>query len=69
MDIIKELPFEFCDSCSEFILDVNEKTLYYTDFSGTSSHIAITVRCKNEGKCKQLKHNLHKLENTDAAET
>ena len=32
MKIEKDLPFEFCDTCSECILDVNEQILlYYND--------------------------------------
>ena len=59
MDIVKQLPFDVCENCGEFILSVDQQQLWYGD---GGSHLAITVRCKNAGKCKQLKRNLKKLE-------
>ena len=63
MDIVKQLPFDVCENCGEFILACDTKQLWYGD-GGT--HLALTVRCKNAEKCQQLKRNLHKLEKDDA---
>ena len=55
MDIVKELPFDICENCGEFILDIEQKTLWdYQD----NSRLMLTVKCKNEKKCKRLKENL-----------
>lgn len=64
MDIVKQLPFDVCENCGEFVLDVKQDVLWYGD---GGSHLALTVRCKNAGKCKQLKQNLKKLETENAA--
>jgi len=63
MDIVKQLPFDVCENCGEFILDVKQQELFYGD---GGHHLALTVRCKNAGKCQQLKRNLKKLETENA---
>ena len=58
MDIKKDLPFAHCDSCPEFMLDVEEQVL----FSEKNSYRELVVRCKNDTLCKRLK------EQTDAVD-
>ena len=55
MTIKQYLPFDVCNKCPEFILDVSEQVLFH-GLAGTER--VLTVRCKNAGKCKQLKKNL-----------
>jgi hypothetical protein len=59
MQIEKQLPFGICESCGEFILDVEEKAVWHND---GHTHLVLIVRCKNEDKCKMLKENLKALE-------
>ena len=56
MIIEKDLPFECCENCEQFIVRTNER-VFYTD---TTSHRVLTVSCKNEWLCKQLKDKLEK---------
>lgn len=63
MEIEKRLPFECCENCGEFILKVQERTLFY---SNKGSTVGITVSCKNEGKCKHLKENLKRIGDQNA---
>ena len=65
MVIKKELPFEHCDTCEHFVLDVDEQ-VFYTD---NVSHRAICVKCKNEWLCKQLKEDIRKETQHDATGT
>lgn len=58
MEIEKRLPFECCETCGEFVLKVQERTLFYSDRGST---VGITVSCKNEGKCRHLRRNLEKM--------
>ena len=58
MEIEKHLPFECCDTCGEFIMKVQQKTLFY---DGGSTHICLSVGCKYENKCVHLKRNLTKI--------
>lgn len=58
MNIEKKLPFESCDSCEEFILDVHDQVY----FSQKHTQRIITVKCKNERICRKLKNNLKKME-------
>ena len=62
MRIEENLPFDICDSCTEFILDVDEQVLFY---GMNGSERVITVKCKHAGKCKRLIKN---LERNDAHE-
>ena len=55
MDIEKNLPFDICENCSEFILDIEQKTLW--DWKD-NSRLVLTVRCKNAEKCKRLQNHL-----------
>ena len=59
MDIVKQLPFDVCENCPEFLLSVEQKTLWYGD---DGSHLVLTVQCKHSEKCKHLKRNLNILE-------
>lgn len=58
MEIEKHLPFECCETCPEFIMKVQQRTLFYGD---DGSHIGLTVSCKNESKCVHLKKSLMKM--------
>ena len=58
MKIIQSLPFDVCENCTEFVMDVKEQTY----FSSCESQRIITVKCKHERKCKELKENLKKME-------
>jgi hypothetical protein len=60
MDIRKELPFDVCDNCPEFVLSVDQQTLWYGD---GGSHLVLTIHCKNDAICNHLKTNLNRLEN------
>lgn len=55
MEIEKQLPFDICENCDEFILETEQKTLWYGD---GGSHLVLTVSCKNEEKCKRLREHL-----------
>ena len=57
MYIRKNLPMPECDSCTEFILDVNEQVIFHLD---RCSERILTVKCKNANLCKRLKENLKK---------
>lgn len=52
MIIEKTLPFDECENCKDFIMDVNEQTMSYAD---GGSHLVLMVRCKNANKCKRPK--------------
>ena len=56
MEIEKRLPFKHCDSCPEFILDIEQQTLFYYD---NGSSLALIIRCKNERVCERLKKHLN----------
>ena len=57
MKIEQHLPFECCNDCPEFILDVNEQVY----FSMEHTMRIIKVGCKNERICFKLKKNLIKM--------
>lgn len=62
MEIRKELPFECCENCGEFILDVGEETTHlYGDGKEIGSRLVLYVRCKNARKCIHLNRNLYRL--------
>ena len=52
MKIREDLPFTFCNSCPEFILDVNEQVIFGGDEVAARE---IIVRCRNERLCRRLK--------------
>lgn len=56
MKIEKDLPFDICESCCECILDVNERILFSAE---GNCQRTITVGCKNEGVCRNLKERLN----------
>lgn len=55
MTIEKNLPFDFCENCEDFILHVEEQVLFADErqFGRT-----LTVSCKNESRCKKLREHL-----------
>lgn len=55
MEIKKDLPFECCENCPEFILDTREQVIF--SVSKPSLRI-LTVSCKNKLLCKRLKENI-----------
>lgn len=59
MIIEKRLPFECCEKCEDFILDVNEQTIFY----GENSIRVLTVECKNESLCRRLDANRKRCSN------
>lgn len=61
MEIRKDLPFNHCDNCSQFVVDVDEQIVFNDN---KPSVRVLTVGCKNEWLCKQLKEEIAK-ENTD----
>ena len=63
MDIVKRLPFDVCENCGEFVLDVSSQTMWYGD---GGSHLLLTVRCKNAEKCKRLRKNLNRMGDVNA---
>ena len=56
MTIKENLPFEQCQNCEHFVLDVNEQVI----FSNGLSERILMVGCKNAWLCKQLSENLNK---------
>ena len=54
MKIEKNLPFDFCEDCEDFILHVEEQVL----FSDRTVGRVLTVSCKNENRCRKLKEHL-----------
>ena len=65
MVIEKRLPFDLCENCQEFILDVNQQYIFYGD---GGSHLVLTVECRNAEKCRQLKKNLERTGDNAASE-
>ena len=59
MRIEKDFPFDICENCNEFIMDVEEKVLF---FGMEGSERVLIVRCKHSGKCKRLIKNLERNE-------
>ena len=55
MEIVKNFPFDVCESCCECVLDVENQVLFFTDIKGDKCQRIITVGCKNESLCKRLK--------------
>ena len=51
MEIRTNLPFKHCEDCPEFILNVDDKVLYFS--SGHTERV-IDVYCKNASLCKRL---------------
>ena len=51
MTIKKYLPFDLCESCEHFVLDVDEQVFTVDDTILTR---CLMVKCKNEWLCKQL---------------
>ena len=51
MTIKKDLPFDLCESCEHFVLDVDEQVL---SVDGMIFTRCLMVKCKNEWLCKQL---------------
>ena len=51
MDIVKNLPFDFCESCPEFILKTDEQVLFSDNSIATRQ---IVVTCHHDWLCKQL---------------
>lgn len=64
MKIETNLPFEFCDDCQNFIMDVEQQVIFADE--GFRTRI-LTVGCKNEWLCQQLKDQL-KGERHDVAD-
>lgn len=58
MRIKKSLPYDFCDTCDQFILKTDE-TMTFSGAVGVTERV-ITVYCKNAGKCGHLYKNLKK---------
>jgi hypothetical protein len=58
MEIRETLPFDFCNQCKEFILDVDETTVYADD--GIMVRI-LAVSCKHRGLCEKLKENIERV--------
>ena len=50
MKINENLPFEHCEKCPEFILNVDEQVIF-TDGVATRT---LNVGCKHEWLCKQI---------------
>lgn len=50
MEIKRELPFDECDKCGNFIMDVRGRVARRRE--GTT--MELVVRCRNMGKCKFL---------------
>ena len=55
MEIKKDLPFEFCDNCPEFILDAHEQVIFSANIPSLR---ILTVSCHNKHLCKMLKENI-----------
>ena len=51
MTINKDLPFDLCENCDQFVLDVNEQVLFG---DGQFLTRTLNVGCKNAWLCKQL---------------
>lgn len=60
MDIKKELPFDQCETCSDFILKVREEFIYSEDHHITK---LLIVCCKNESLCRRLDTNRKRCRN------
>lgn len=57
MKITESLPFNHCQDCKEFVLNVKEQIYYSED---KMSHRELVVQCKNAWLCRQLKEELAK---------
>ena len=55
MKIIQDFPFNICEKCTECLLDVRDNTLYADNRTVTRE---ITVSCRNEWLCKQIREQL-----------
>lgn len=53
MEIRTDLPFDNCDSCPEFILDVDEQVIFADNNVGLR---VLNVRCRNENLCRRLEY-------------
>lgn len=60
MVIEKNLPFECCETCENFIVDAEEQVIFA---EGQLSIRVLTVGCKNAWLCKQLKKQIEGEEN------
>lgn len=52
MKIKQDFPFDFCESCNECVLNVTDNTLYADN---TIVIREITISCRNEAVCKNIK--------------
>jgi len=50
MTIRENFPFETCQDCNEFVLDVEEKVL----FCGEHTQRELVVSCKHSDVCRKL---------------
>ena len=62
MIIEQRMPFDHCEKCPEFVLNVNNTT-YYAD--GGILTRAITVSCKHEWLCTQIAERVKKENATE----
>ena len=61
MEIRKDLPFECCENCDDFILHSEEQVIY-SPVKGCAERI-LTVQCKNESLCIRLEGNRQRCQN------
>lgn len=59
MVIEKNLPFECCETCQNFVLDTNEQVI--SSFNEVGQRI-LTIGCHNDWLCKQLREQFVKEE-------
>ena len=57
MDIKQRLPFEHCETCPQFLLDVDEQAIF---MNGQTTRF-LEVKCKNEWLCRQLEKHLSEV--------
>ncbi len=66
MDIRQNLPFEHCERCKSFVMDVEQQSVFGDD--GLLTRI-LFVGCKHEWMCKQLEDMIRKEQKEDGIST
>ena len=60
IEIVKDLPFDMCNSCSLFKPEMNEERLFS---NYDCILISLAIRCENRLLCKNIRNQLEEAEN------
>ena len=66
MEIRQNLPFKHCEQCKEFVMDVEQQSVFGEDGLLTRT---LFVGCRNEWMCKQLEDMIRKEQKEDGIST